>query len=225
MVEQPEHAMQQADYVASPSPKLLRIPRRSYLAIDVNGDVLSDLRELRAATETVVAALGWGPPSYRQLPLEGFWHHADHPSFDPALRGIWEWTAGICLPDDPDEELVRRLIPRRRDAPPGTPGRVGIRHLEDGLVAQALHVGPFDTIGTTIDRVRRYAARQGLEASGTYQEIYLTDPQVTHPPDLRTIVRQPVRRRGSERGRPPSLLATIPARSTGRRTNGRVARR
>lgn len=206
MIDQSNRTLDRADYTAATSPTVVRIPRRRYLAIDVNGDVLSDLAELRSVADAVVAtACPWRRLGYTELPLEGFWHHAEHTEFDPSLAGVWEWTAGICLPDDADDEGLRRAMLRHYRT--GGPCRVTVRLLGHGLVSQALHMGSYETIGWTLERVREYAADQRLEATGTYQEIYLTDPRTTRSADLRTIVRQPVRRRSGER-RPPSILGS-----------------
>lgn len=206
MIDQSNRTLDRIDYAASTNPTVVRIPRRRYLAIDVNGDVLSDLEELRTAAEAVVAtACPWKRFSYADLPLEGFWHHAEHTEFDPSLAGVWNWTAGICLPDDTDDEaLGRSLLRQHRNE---GQCRVAVRLLGHGLVVQALHLGSYDTIGSTLERVRAAAADQSLEGTGIYQEIYLTDPRTTRPGELRTIVRQPVRRRTGER-RPPSILGS-----------------
>lgn len=204
MIDQSNRTLDRADYIASTDPTVVRIPRRRYLAIDVNGDVLSDLDDLRALADAVAsAACPWRRVTYADMPLEGFWHHAEHTEFDPSLAGVWNWTAGICLPEDSDDEAVRRVMLRRYRS--DEPCRVAVRLLGHGLMVQALHVGGYDTIGWTLERIRSYAADQSLEGTGIYQEIYLTDPRVTKPEHLRTIVRQPVRRRSGER-RPPSIL-------------------
>lgn len=206
MIDQSNRTLDRADYVASTDPSVVHIPRRRYLAIDVVGDVLSDLQELRSVADAVMTtACPWRRFRYSDMPLEGFWHHAEHTEFDPSLAGVWEWTAGICLPDDLDDEALHRALLRRHRNE--GPCRVTVRLLGYGLVAQALHMGSYDTIGWTLERVREYAADQRLEGTGTYQEIYVTDPRTTRSGDLRTIVRQPVRRRSGER-RPPSILGS-----------------
>ncbi len=205
MIDQSNRTLDRADYAASTDPTVVRIPQRRYLAIDVVGDVLADLEELRSSADTLVAAAcPWRRFAYADLPLEGFWHHAEHTEFDPGLTGVWEWTAGICLPDDTDDEALGRAMLRQHR---GGQCRVAMRLLGHGPVVQALHVGSYETIGCTLERVREHAADQRLEGTGTYQEIYLTDPRTTRPGDLRTIVRQPVRRRTGER-RPPSILGS-----------------
>jgi hypothetical protein len=204
VIDQSNRTLDRADYVASTDPTVVRIPRRRYLTIDVNGDVLSDLHELRSVAEAAAAAAcPWRRVTYADMPLEGFWHDAEHTEFDPTLAGVWDWTAGICLPEDFDDEAVSRMMLRRYRS--DEPCRVSVQLLGPGLMVQALHVGPYDTIGCTLEPIRRLAADQSLESSGIYQEVYLTDPRTTAPDDLRTIVRQPVRRRTGER-RPPSIL-------------------
>lgn len=47
--------------------------------------------------------------------------------------------------------------------------------LHEGRAVQALHRGPYDTIGATIDKIRRELDRHHLDAIGNHHEIYLTE--------------------------------------------------
>jgi hypothetical protein len=72
-----------------------------------------------------------------------------------------------------------------------------LRHdvLDEGLVVQTLHVGPYDAEGPVLARMHDLEIpSRGLAMTGRHHEIYLGDPRRAAPERLRTILRQPVRR-------------------------------
>ena len=65
----------------------------------------------------------------------------------------------------------------------------------EGLSAQIMHVGPYAAETPTIEKLHAFIAEQGCEPAGKHHEIYLGDPRRSAPEKLKTVVRQPVRRR------------------------------
>ena len=65
----------------------------------------------------------------------------------------------------------------------------------EGLSAQIMHVGPYAAEAPTIEKLHAFIAEQGCEPVGKHHEIYLGDPRRAAPEKLKTVVRQPVRRR------------------------------
>ena len=65
--------------------------------------------------------------------------------------------------------------------------------------AQVMHIGPYSAEGPTILGLHEFIRGSGRELRGKHHEIYLSDPRRAAPEKLRTIIRQPVGRRG--RGR------------------------
>jgi hypothetical protein len=70
-----------------------------------------------------------------------------------------------------------------------------IEELREGRCIQALHVGPFEGVPATVDRLRRAAADQDLAVRGRLHEVWLSDPGRTPADRRRTVVRLPVRSR------------------------------
>ena len=58
---------------------------------------------------------------------------------------------------------------------------------------QVLHVGPYDTVTDSYERLWAYAQEQRLVVEGAGIEVYLSDPRRTAVEKLKTIVRMPVR--------------------------------
>jgi hypothetical protein len=61
---------------------------------------------------------------------------------------------------------------------------------------QILHIGSYDDEGPALHRLHtEFMPANGLAFAGPHHEIYLNDARRTPPEKLRTILRQPVRRR------------------------------
>ena len=72
-------------------------------------------------------------------------------------------------------------------------GRVQPGDLPAGQVAVGWHVGPYDTISVTYERLIAWVAEQGREPAGAMWEVYLTDPTAEpDPADWRTEVLVPL---------------------------------
>lgn len=102
--------------------------------------------------------------------LRARWPNADAA---PPEEWVGEWA--LAVPDD-----VPHLA--------GTE----IETWEYGLTAEILHVGPFATESTSVDRLLAFVAEHGYEVAGPHEEEYLTRPEAK---TQRTIIRYPVRRR------------------------------
>ncbi len=72
--------------------------------------------------------------------------------------------------------------------------------IEEGRVVQALHVGPYATERSTIERMLAFAHDRGLTVSGRHHEVYLSDPRRVAAERLKTVLRMPVRRPATRRG-------------------------
>ncbi|BDZ63459.1 GyrI-like domain-containing protein [Agromyces mangrovi Wang et al. 2018] len=58
-----------------------------------------------------------------------------------------------------------------------TAGDVVARELPGGMIASALHVGPYDTLGDTYDAIRRHIVDEGRMPGGIMWECYVSDPE------------------------------------------------
>jgi effector-binding domain-containing protein len=66
-----------------------------------------------------------------------------------------------------------------------------VRELPAGTFATLVHVGPYDTVGVSYERISRWIADHGFEIAGPPREVYL-DPPDTPPDRTRTIIEFPV---------------------------------
>ena len=128
----------------------------------------------------------------RVMPLEALWWvDGDAGAWSTVPREQWHWQAMINQPDPIDADLVAEAVDQARRRS-GALGSVEYVRWREGLAAQVLHVGPFETEPVTIELLHREIARAGRVPRGRHHEIYFGDPRRTAPERLRTLLRQPV---------------------------------
>lgn len=130
-------------------------------------------------------------------PLEGlYWTANGATDLDVILdadRGGWRWTLLIVLPAAATrDELEAALATGLAKMDPAAAPRLRLGTLDEGRVAQVLHVGPYSAERPTIERLHAAITGAGLRPRGTHHEIYLGDPNRSAPERLRTILRHPV---------------------------------
>jgi hypothetical protein len=135
---------------------------------------------------------------YGVLPLEGLWWAEDMQAFAPETmdKNRWLWTLMIRQP----EVVTPALFDRAREQVQQKKAltyldRVRWENYAEGPAAQILHVGPFSEEAATIQRIHAFMKEQGYDFNGKHHEIYLSDPRRTAPDKLKTILRQPVKKK------------------------------
>ncbi|SRR5579883_1727233 len=190
-------------FKASPKePKLLRIPSIKYLMIDGTGDP-NNSPEFQAAVQALYS-LAYGikfgrkkrgePSDYKITPLEGQWWADDMNAFMPnGDRSAWKWTLMIAQPSFITQRDLNLAVEQALDKGVEAPiESVRLAPLKEGAAVQIMHVGPYATEGTTIEKLHHFATDHGYELTGKHHEIYMGDPRRTKPANLKTILRQPV---------------------------------
>jgi hypothetical protein len=192
-----------AGYPRAHRVRIVTIPDRSCLAIDGNGApggpgfeaAMGALYSTAYSLHFLLRDRGIeariGPPEalWERRDGEGGWPEGEF-AFDPAS---WRWTLFMGLPDEAtDEDLNAALAVARRKRPSPALASLHQMTLGEGLVVEAMHVGPYDAEPETIAKMRELATAAGLKPRGPHHEIYLGDPRRADPQRLRTVLRQPV---------------------------------
>jgi hypothetical protein len=116
-------------------------------------------------------------------------------------KATWDWTMLSMLPDWISPQIYERAVDavrRKADSPALSKLRAAAYH--EGLVAQILHVGAYDDEGPVLERLHgTWLAEHGYVENGKHHEIYLSDPRRVAPEMLRTVLRQPIRKRCARR--------------------------
>lgn len=184
---------------------VLTVPPLTYLMIDGHGDPNTAPAYADALATLYPVAYTLKFLSRDELgrdhvvmPLEALWWSDDMASFTSARdKSTWSWTAMILTPEWITGGHVATAVAavRQKRGDDGAPALDRLRHetLDEGLVVQTLHVGPYDDEGPVLAEMHgEVIPARSLEMTGRHHEIYLGDPRRAAPDRLRTILRQPV---------------------------------
>lgn len=192
-------------HLYSPSAKafaFVDVPTMNFLMIDGKGDpnTSQDYKDaveaLYAVSYTLKFAIKKGQGiDYPVMALEGLWWADNMAEFSLDRRSHWLWTMMLMQPDVVTNSDVAAAI-RDAQAKKGLPALSNIRfeRYAEGQSAQILYFGPYKDEGPTIARLHAFIHENGCELTGKHHEIYLGDPRRTAPENLKTVIRQPVRR-------------------------------
>jgi hypothetical protein len=134
---------------------------------------------------------------YGVMPLEGLWWADDMSTFLSRQKDRWSWTMMILQPDWISEDMIAAAVARASAKRGPPPASLRLETLEEGLCVQTMHVGSYDDEGPVLAKLHdEYLPENSLVENGHHHEIYLGDPRKTAPEKLKTILRQPVRRKG-----------------------------
>lgn len=132
------------------------------------------------------------------MALEGLWWADDMEVFRMERRADWKWTLMIMQPDvvkQADFNAARDQAMEKKDIPALSEAR--FERFHEGLSAQIMHLGPYADEGPTIARMHEFIEESGCEPAGKHHEIYLGDPRRSAPEKLKTVLRQPAKRRNT----------------------------
>ena len=198
------------DYKAlfSPSakePEIIEVPAFKYIMIDGEGnpntstDFQDKVQVLYGLSYTIKFMLKQDkehPFDYAVAPLSGLWHADDLFAFAEERKDEWQWTLMIMQPDPVTAEVFQlakeKLIQKKN---PPFVNEAYLKIFEEGLCAQIMHFGPYDKEGPTIAKLHAFFQEKGYTFNGRHHEIYLGDPRKSKPEKLKTIIRQPIKKK------------------------------
>jgi hypothetical protein len=132
---------------------------------------------------------------YISMPLECIWWNDGGEIFNVEDKARMEWSLCIMQPDFITESVLKEGIERTsKKKKMDCLDKVYLDSIEEGLCIQIMHIGPYDGENDTIDKLQAYLEVNGYELNGKYHEIYLGDPRRARPENLKTIIRQPIKR-------------------------------
>ncbi len=68
----------------------------------------------------------------------------------------------------------------------------------EGLSVQIMHAGSYDDEAPILAQLHsEFLPNNGYEEAGKHHEIYLSDPRKVPPEKLKTVLRQPVKQKGT----------------------------
>ena len=129
-------------------------------------------------------------------PLEALWWADDMSDFVTRRKDRWRWTVMLMVPDFVPAALFEPARAAASAKLGEGPKSLRLETFAEGLSVQIMHVGSYDDEGPTLRRLHEeYLPKNGLVETGHHHEIYISDPRKVAPTKLKTVLRQPVRRR------------------------------
>jgi len=194
---------QYADYLkpSAKAPQIVDLPPLPYLMIDGRGNpnTAPAYKEAVEALYSVAYTLKFQFKKahgldYPVMPLEGLWWAEDMDAFLQADKDAYIWTMMILQPEVVTPEVFTAIKPEvaKKKALPALE-LLRLETYHEGLCAQILHLGTYDSEGPTIQKLHDFISAQGRERTGKHHELYLSDPRKGDPAKTKTIIRQPMR--------------------------------
>jgi hypothetical protein len=197
----------QLKHLYQPSPKefgVVDVPPMQFLMIDGHGDpnTAQEYQDALEALYAVAYTLKFASKKALGMdtvvpPLEGLWWAEDMDVFTASSdKSTWDWTMMIMQPEWVTQEMFEEAVAQveKKKNPPALP-RLRLETYDEGSAVQIMHIGPYAAEGPTIARMHAFIAENGYEPAGKHHEIYLSDPRRTAPEKMKTVLRQPIRKK------------------------------
>ncbi len=184
--------------------EIVDVPEMQFLMVDGHGDP-NTAQEYADAVEALYAvAYKMKFMSKKRLekdytvpPLEGLWWAEDMDTYLTRDKSAWDWTMMIMAPDWITEEIFAAAVDEVRvKKKPASLDKVRLEKYHEGLSVQIMHIGSYDDEAPTIAALHHeFMPAHGLTENGKHHEIYLSDPRRVAPEKLKTVLRQPVKKK------------------------------
>lgn len=198
-------------HLYSPSaanPSIVQVPDLPIVAIDGRIELGQSPSDSPQFVESIQAIYGAAftlkfasklrkenPIDYSVMPLESLWS-TDSGTITFPMSEAWNFTLYIVQPEHITGQMFAEAIEKIR-AKKDSPALAKLRfaRFEEGECVQIMHIGPYSAELPTVEKLHAFARDEGYDLLGRHHEIYISDPSRTAPEKLKTIIRQPVRRR------------------------------
>lgn len=182
---------------------IIDVPTMQYLMIDGMGspgecqeyfDCIETLYPVAFRAKFLSKKVG---KDYVVPPLEGLWWADDMNDFTNGNRDKWKWTLMIMQPEWITQNLIDEaieIVKKKKTKIVKNLLKLRFENLNEGKIAQIMHLGPYSEEGPTIEKLHQYIKDNGGDFDGFKQkhhEIYLSDPRKAKSENIKTIIRQP----------------------------------
>ena len=195
-------------YMPKATPVIIEVPGMKYIAIngcgnpnDPDGEYQHALGILYPVAYTLKMSYKTdyhidGFIDYVVPPLEGLWW-TDNDIIDVFTdKSAFRWIAMIRVPDfieSDDVEWAKKEVLRKKKIDCNS---LYFMSFEEGLCAQIMHIGPYDTEPVSLDAIDKFIESKGyikdITAKRRHHEIYLSDPRKCNPEKMKTVLRIPI---------------------------------
>ena len=132
-------------------------------------------------------------------PLEGLWRQDGITGIDYSHKDSFQWISMIRLPEFVTKEEFDWAVQEAEEKKQTDFSKVEFFSYHEGLCVQCMHIGPYDNEPETVREMEQYAKDQGYELDFSderyHHEIYLSDVRKCKSENLKTVIRQPIKKR------------------------------
>jgi hypothetical protein len=119
--------------------------------------------------------------------LEGLWWvNSDKPALEVLLR-LPDFVTLEVFEKTREEVFKKKHLELTKE--------IKFEEIKEGRSVQVMHLGPYSIESETIEKMRDFMKKNDLAENGLHHEIYLSDPRKMAPEKMKTILRQPVKKR------------------------------
>jgi hypothetical protein len=200
-------------YLPKQTPSIVNVPKMNYIAVrgkgnpnDEDGAYKQAIGLLYGIAFTIKMSKKGnhqidGYFDYVVPPLEGFWWQDGVIGVNYADKDSFQWISVIRLPDFVTEDDFRWALKEASAKKKQDFSKVEFFSYDEGICVQCMHIGPYDDEPATVLKMHEFMEQEGYELDITdrrmHHEIYLSDARKTAPEKLRTVIRHPVKVKGS----------------------------
>ena len=184
--------------------EIVDVPEMQFIMVDGHGDP-NTAQEYADAVEALYAVAykmkfmskKQFEKDYTVLPLEGLWWAENMDTYLTRDKSAWDWTMMIMTPDWITEDIFASAVAEVRvKKNPASLDKVRLEKYHEGQAVQIMHIGSYDDEAPTIAALHKeFLPENGLTENGHHHEIYLSDPRRVAPEKLKTVLRQPVKKK------------------------------
>ncbi|HBE84843.1 MAG TPA: transcriptional regulator [Lachnoclostridium sp.] len=196
-------------YQPGAKPAIIEVPEMTFIMIDGHGD--PNTSEAYQTAIEVLYGLAYtvkmSKTGGRQLkgyydfvvpPLEGLWS-TDTSVVETGItdKNAFCWTSMMRMPEFVTPEVFEEVKIHLSKKKPSLDSSIArLEVFTEGLCAQVMHTGSYDSEPATIHALKTFVAESGyridLSDKRKHHELYLNDPRKTSPEKLKTIIRYPI---------------------------------
>ena len=132
------------------------------------------------------------------MPLEGLWYCDNMEEFSEDKKDLWKWKLMILQPENVTQDIFEVAVENGAKKKPDLReylDKLVLERYTEGLSVQTLYIGAYKDEAPVIGEMHKYIDENGYEKAGFHYEIYIGDPRKTEEAKLKTILRQPIKRK------------------------------
>ncbi|MBE5960870.1 MAG: transcriptional regulator [Lachnospiraceae bacterium] len=200
-------------YLPPKTPVIVNIPEMKYIAVRGTGNPNEEGGAYQNAM-SILYSIAYtikmshkgshkidGFFEYVVPPLEGFWWQDGVEGIDYSNKNTFRWISVIRLPDFVSKEDFDWAVKEASHKKKLDCSCAEFLTLTEGLCVQIMHIGPFDDEPASVALMDKYLEDEGYETDITpdrlHHEIYLSDTRKTAPEKLKTVIRHPIKKKGT----------------------------